>query len=262
MAAHPHHVLFKAALATCLLLTQAQAYAAEEAIATDRPDVVESSAVVGKGRFQIETSFASERNEADGLKTTTRSTPTLLRYGLSDTTELRLETDGFIREQGGEHGFADIALGLKWHTHDGDEATGKPGIAWLLHTDLNTGASAFRGHGFRPSLRMVAEWELPHEFSLGVMPGVLVDTNEDNHRYTAAILAVTVGKSWTDNFRTFVEVAGHQLTSARNGGSVITYDAGIAYLISPTMQVDTAVYVGANQYTPDFQWTVGFSIKF
>ena len=228
---------------------------------TDRPDVVESSNVVGKGRFQIETSFASERDKVAGVKTTTRTTPTLLRYGLTDNTELRLETDGFIRD-GRDHGFADTAIGLKWHTHDGDEATGRPSVGWLFHADLDSGSQPFRGHGIRPSVRMVAEWELPNDWSVGVMPGVLRDTNDGGKHFIAGSLAVVLGKAWTHEFRTFVEVAGHQLTSAKNGGSVITYDVGMAYLITPTMQVDTAISLGANDRTPDRQWTVGLSIKF
>jgi hypothetical protein len=242
----------------CPLATRAE----EATMATDRPDIVESSAVVGKGRFQLETSVAAETNKADdGSKTTTRMTPTLLRYGLTDNTELRLETDGFMRD-GTDHGFSDVSLGLKWHTHDGDEASGKPAIAWLFHADLDSGSQPFRGHGVRPSVRMVAEWELPHDLSLGVMPGVLRDTNEDGQHFVAGIFAVTFGKGWTDNFRTFIEVAGQQLTSKKNGGSVVTYDTGMAYMLSPTMQIDAAVSIGANHNTPDRLWTVGFSVKF
>jgi len=259
MVARIPTTIISAALAAALL--PLAAHAEEEPMATDRPDVVESSNVVGKGRFQIETSFASESNKVAGVKTTTRMTPTLLRYGITENTELRLETDGFLRE-GGERGFADVSLGLKWHTHDGDNATGKPSVGWLFHADLDSGSSAFRGHGVRPSVRMVAEWELPQDWSLGVMPGVLRDTNDAGEHYVAGSLAVVLGKSWTDKFRTFVEVAGHQLTSAKNGGSVVTYDLGMAYLITPTMQVDTAVSFGANDHSPDQQWTVGFSIKF
>jgi hypothetical protein len=248
-------------LAACLLLPLAT-HAEEAAMATDRPDIVESSAVVGKGRFQLETSFAAESDKADdGTRTTTRMTPTLLRYGITDTTELRLETDGFLRD-GTHHGFSDVSLGLKWHTHDGDDASGRPAIAWLFHADLDSGSQPFRGHGVRPSVRMVAEWELPHDLTLGVMPGLLRDTNEDGRHFTAGIFAVTFGQGWTDNFRTFVEVAGQQLTSKKNGGSVVTYDAGMAYLLSPTMQIDTAVSIGANHHTPDRLWTVGFSVKF
>lgn len=249
-----------ALLVTGLLLPLAT-HAEEAPMATDRPDIVESSAVVGKGRFQVETSFAAETDKAAGVKTTTRMTPTLLRYGITDNTELRLETDGFLHN-GQDHGFSDVSLGLKWHTHDGEDATGKPAIAWLFHADLDSGSQPFRGHGVRPSVRMVAEWELPNDFSLGIMPGLLRDTNDAGKHFTAGIFAVTLGKGWTDNFRTFIEVAGQQLTSNKNGGSVVTYDAGMAYLLSPTMQIDTAISIGVNDHTPDRLWTVGFSIKF
>lgn len=259
MAGFPRSLTSAALAATLLLPLSTQAE--EAAMATDRPDVVESSAVVGLGRFQVETSFASETNQVGGIKTTTRSTPTLLRYGITNNAELRLETDGFLRD-GQDHGFADVSLGLKWHTHDGDEATGRPGIAWLFHADLDTGSRPFRGQGVRPSVRMVAEWELPHDISLGVMPGLLRDQNGEGKHFVAGIFAVTVGKSWTDEFRTFVEVAGQQLTSVKNGGSIITCDAGAAYMLSPTMQLDAAVSIGANQTTPDRLWTVGFSVKF
>ena len=61
-------------LALCLVHT----VRAEEPISTDRPDFVESSDVVGKGRFQLETGFSSERNKADGVKERLTTTPTLL----------------------------------------------------------------------------------------------------------------------------------------------------------------------------------------
>lgn len=255
-----------AALSTLLCLS---AQADEDSIATDRPDFVESSSVVGKGRFQIETGFARESDSQGSVKTRASTTPTLLRWGLNDTWELRLETDGYARVRIDDRlantherisGMNDISLGAKWHMRDGDAGT--PAIAWLLHADIETGSRALRGDGVRPSLRMVAEWELPHDFSLGVMPGVLMDKNETGRRYTAAIAAITVGKGWTDRLRTFVELAGQQLTSERNGGSQITYDAGATYLVTRDVQVDVSMAWGANRHTPDFQWGLGLSVRY
>lgn len=146
-----------------------QVVRADDGIDTDRPDTVESSEVVGKGRFQIETSIASERNHADGAKTRTYTTPTLLRYGVADNWELRLETDGATWAQATddatlarhtERGFSDVSLGVKWHMQDGDEAGGRPSLGWLLHADVPSGTRAFHGSGVRPSLRFVAEWDL------------------------------------------------------------------------------------------------------
>lgn len=246
------------------------AYAEEEALATDRPDFVESSDVVGKGRFQIETSLAFEHGTVDGTRYWLRSTPTLLRIGLSDRLEARLETEGalYLRstDENGlttrTRGHADLSIGLKWHVQDGDEASGRPGIGWLLHVDTDSGSREFRGEGLRPSLRVVAEWELPHGFSLGVMPGLFVEHNEEGRSYVGGIAAAVLGKSLTDKLRGFVELSGQQLTSSHNGGNVITGDVGLAYLLSNSVQVDTAASWGLSKAAADFGWTVGLSLRF
>lgn len=265
----------KNTFASAALLSALAAFAgraaADEPISTDRPDFVESSATVGKGRLQIETSLAFERNDAEGVKTRTRSTPTLVRWGAGEDWELRLETDGFMRETSRDRntglgdkasGFSDTAVGIKWHTMDGDEKTGRPSMAWLFHADLNTGTREFRGSGLRPSVRAVAEWELPDEWSVGVMPGVVFDKRDDGKRFTAGILAVTVGKGWTDRLRTFVELSGQSLAAKKNGGSFVTFDTGVVYLLTNDTQVDFAISRGLNKDTPDFSWTVGLSMRF
>jgi len=253
-------------LAACALT----AHAEEEPLATDRPDFVESSDVVGAGRVQIETSVAFERSKAHGRRQKPPPPPTLLRIGIGETLEARIETDGalYLRstDENGmttrDRGRADVSLGLKWHMQDGDEDTGKPGIGWLLHVDTDSGSREFRGKGWRPSLRMVAEWELPGGHSLGVMPGVFTEHDEAGRRYMGGIAAVVVGKSFTDRLRGFVEVSGQQLTNRRHGGNVVTGDIGVAYLLTNSVQVDTAASWGMSRAAPDFGWTVGLSVRF
>jgi hypothetical protein len=236
---------------------------ADEGIETDRPDFVESSAVVGAGHWQVETGLTSDRSASAGVTTRSVTTPTLLRYGIGETTELRLETDGYTRERTGsttEHGFSDVSLGIKWHVLDGEGTT--PGVAWLLHVDTATGSKAFRGAGLRPSLRAAIEWDLPEDFSLGVMPGVYVDRNDAGKRFAGGILAATFGKAWSPRWHSFVEVAGQQLTSRRNGGNVVTLDAGLAFAPTPTLQFDIEIAHGLTSAAPDFESGLGVSIKF
>ena len=78
----------------------------------------------------------------------------------------------------------------------------------------------------------------------------------------AGILAVTVGRSWTDCFRTFVELAGRQLASSRHGGAVVSFDVGTAYLLSSSVQVDAVVSRGITHISPDWEFGAGLSIKF
>jgi opacity protein-like surface antigen len=264
-------VLFAATTLVACVPAAHAADADDGVMTTDRPDFSESSEVVGKGRFQIETGWQSERRRDGGLKYTTDTTPTLLRLGISDAWELRVETDGYtglrVHDDGtGEttrtHGFADTALGVKWHMQDGDDDDYKPSVAWLLHADFDSGSSAFRGNGVRPSLRMVAEWELPHGYSLGVMPGVFVDKTDSGHRFVAGLLAVAFEKDWSQALHTFVEFAAQQVTSAANGGSVLTLDVGVSYLVTKNFQLDASVYRGLNDNSPDWVFATGVSIKF
>lgn len=232
---------------------------AAEPIATDRPDFVESSQTVGRHRVQIETSLAWETDH----DAHTFATPTLLRAGVSDAWELRLESDGWMRASAaGEHlhGLADVSVGAKYHLAGAREHG--PSLAWLVHADLPSGARAFRGHGVRPSVRLVAEWDLPQDYSLGVMPGLVRDSADDGHRYTAGILGVVVGKGWTAKFRTFAEVALPQIARREDGGTVALLDLGGAWLLSDDVQLDAAYSAGLTSRSPDHGVTVGVSARF
>lgn len=252
------------------MLGAANVYAEDE-IQTDRPDFVESSNTVGKGRFQIETSVAHEWNKNSSERSRTFSTPTLLRLGLADDWEFRFETDGRLSQRvedlsthqtERDTGYADYALGLKWHQSDGDEKAMLPSTAWLLHFDMPAGSKAFLSHKVRPSLRYVAEWEFANDYSLGVMPGIIYEVNDDQNRYWAGIFGLVVGKSFSDKLRGFVEFGGQSITSKNNGGSQLTFDTGLAYLLTDLTQLDIVYNRALNRYTPDDNLGLGLSIKF
>lgn len=238
---------------------------ADDSIVTDRPDFVESSNVVGKGRLQVETSVLLERVRSGADRARGVATPTLLRYGVGESFELRAETDGYIRQHSTEaglrsieHGYADTALGVKWHAMDA--AGSRPSIGVLLHADLDSGSRAFRGRGVRPSLRVAGEWELPNGYSLGVMPGLGIERGEEG-RYRYGILGVVVGKSINERLRGFVEVALPQIARRVHGGTQASLDVGGAYLLSDTVQLDAMLARGLNSRTPDLAVTVGISFK-
>ena len=255
-------------LALVLGACQASAYAASEGIVTDRPDFVESSNVVGLGSFQVETSLAVDRSRSATLRERVVNTPTLLRYGISDTFELRVETDGRVwaqsrvpatGERGSASGYADASLGLKWHA--ADAAGSNPSLGVLLHADTPSGSRTLRGEKVRPSLRVVAEWELPGDMSLGVMPGVGSDTNAAGQRYAHGIFGAVLGKQLTDKLRGFVEIAAPHVARSADGGTEASFDVGGAYLITDTLQVDAMLACGLNSRTPELSLTIGVSFK-
>lgn len=241
----------------------------KDSIVTDRPDFVESSDVVGNGRFQLETGLSMERNNANVFTDRTLTTPTLFRYGIGDAWELRLETDGrtsFRSEDQSTgisttiNGYSELSFGVKYHLSD--ESAGMPSTGLLLHLDTPTGSHAFRGNGIRPSLRGVAEWDLPNDMSLGVMPGIIYNKNDNDKRFVGGILGIVLGKSWNEHLRSFVELAVPQISHQDNGGTISTFDIGGAYLLDQHMQIDAIVSKGLNKNTADLAFGIGFSIKF
>jgi len=247
--------------ATCLAawITLNTARAAAP-IDTDGPDFVESSEVVGKGRFQFEADFVAERDRRNSMQLTTLSTPTLLRFGVTDTVELRVETEGRIRVTNDNAasgagstvtGTGDTALGVKWHAQDRDKLTNTPAVAWILNFKVPTGSKEFEGSDITPSLRSVITWELPHDLALGFMPGVKYGAAPDGHRFASGIVGLVLNKQWTETFRTFVENSTSQIARSQDGGVMMSWDVGAAYLVANDWQIGFRAGVAANKNTPN-----------
>ena len=221
-------------------------------IVTDRPDFVESSATVGAGTVQIEGSVAYARDGDMAAWTT----PTLVRIGAGDRFELRAESDLLVHERtdgASASGIADLSVGVKAAVADG--------FGLLGHLDLPTGSEEWRGEGVRPSLRAVVERKLPHDFGLGVMPGVFVDEDAEG-RYAAGLLGIVIGKGWSDRLRSFVELGLEQIAADEDGGTVGSWNVGGALLLSENAQLDAALSFGATSSSTPFALTVGYSHRF
>jgi hypothetical protein len=240
------------------------AHHADAQLATDRPDFVESAATVGPGALQVETSVAYEHSGSDALRWASWSVPTLIRIGWGRTFELRFESDVLVQDRSssgpeGRSGVADPSVGVKWHLLDAGGS--KPAGALLLHLDLPVGGEEVRSEAIRPSVRAVAEWELPRGLALGVMPGFARGTNR-GATYPSGILGVVVGKSLTSTFRVFGELAWEQIAAREHGGHVGTWNAGAALLLSDWIQVDAAISRAASDGAPDTAFTLGVSRLF
>ena len=126
-------------------------------------------------------------------------------YGLNDTLELRLETDGALcgnpcptPAAGQARGTADASLGLKWHAMVTKTPASRPSRCsrtWTL--DSRRGRIPRAGQG--ASLRLVAEWELPGDASLwrDARAWLARSATPRPSRYWSGILAATTaGPSW------------------------------------------------------------------
>ncbi len=155
-------------------------------------------------------------------------------------------------------GWSNLTLGVKHHV--GGASDGGPSSAWFAEVELPTGASPYRGQGARPSARWVTEWDLPDDFSLGLMPGVKYDTS-DAGRFVSGSFGATLGKDFGEATQVFVELASPQITTPRYGGTQLSFDSGVQYKIGKNFQLDAAVFLGLNDHTPDATFTVGASSR-
>ena len=152
----------------------------------------------------------------------------------------------------------DLSLGARWRVLHGDASTNVPSAAWM--PDLQT-ADAHTA-ALRPKMSLSGEWALPNDFSLGLMPGMAVDYSMVGRRQATGTFAVTLGKSWSPQWRTFVDMARDRVAAVQIAGVSTSVDAGITFVATPSTQIDFAVTRGLSDTAPPFQAGVGLSSSF
>jgi len=152
----------------------------------------------------------------------------------------------------------DLPLGARWRVVHGDANSHVPSAAWM--PDLQ--AADAHDAALRPTTSLSGEWALPNDFSLGVMPGMVVDYPVAGRRQSTGTLAVTLGKSWTPQWRTFVDMARDRMGTLQMAGASTSVDAGISFVATPGTQIDFAVTRGLSDTAPPFQAGVGVSSSF
>jgi len=90
-------------------------------------------------------------------------------------------------------------------------------------------------------------WDLPHDLTLGLMPGIKYDAGEDSHRFASGILGAVLNKRLTENSRAFFEASATQLARGRDGGVLADWDIGAAYLLSRETQIGFRAGIAATR---------------
>jgi Putative MetA-pathway of phenol degradation len=138
---------------------------AKEEIATDRPDVTNSSLVVPAGSLQNENGV--NFSARDGGRTVD-GTNSRWRLGIAPCLELLVDLPTyFANVRGpGNSGFSDVAPAIKWQV---SPIPGKVDLSLVFGMALPTGAIAIAGRGAQPYLQMPWSWELHDGWGLSGM---------------------------------------------------------------------------------------------
>jgi Putative MetA-pathway of phenol degradation len=148
---------------------------------------------------------------------------TLVRFGISDRTELRFVAPNYFEAltgQNSDSGFGDFALGIKQQL---GPLPGDVDLAVIVASSLPTGATRISSHGYDPGE-----------------------------------LTFHMEKQITKPWDVFAEYGGD---FAQTGGSKEVAHFGTAYKITPKNQVDFHFGFGMSQVTPGRFFAVGYSFR-
>ena len=221
-------------------------------IATDRPDVTESSIVVPKGSLQFEN--GSTWTTDHGNQSVDFS-ETLVRFGISTRTEMRLVIPNYLKDvTGTPSGFDDIAVGVKQQL---GPLWGHFDLAVIVALSLPSGADRISSHGFDPFIKFPWSKDLAKGWSLGGMQSFFWNTKA-GRRELVWEPTVMAEKEISGPWSVFVEYAGD---FARQSASKQIAHFGTAYRITPKQQIDFHFGFGVSPSAPAHFLAVGYSIR-
>lgn len=256
-----------------LLLIPAGAFAAPSPpsppspIATDRPGFLFSSLTVGRGVLQTEWGIpAVTLNSAGGVDTRVISLFGLLRYGVTDTFELRLDSPVYNQARATangrtatDHGCGDLEIGAKWHLFDNHGA--QPSFALIPSAIVPVGQKGFSAERPIYQLNAMAEWTLADGWGAGALAGYL-NGPANGGRYGQETFAASLGRSLPSPKWSAYGEAVYVATDLAGTSDSSFLGAGIKYLVSNDVQLDLSFDRGLTADSPDWLLGLGIAARF
>src|SRR5579863_9479894 len=217
---------------------------ATEEIATDRPDVTNSSIVVPVGSLQnengVNTSAQNGRQGVDG-------TNSRWRLGVAPCLELLVDLPNyFVNAHGGTvSGFSDVSPAVKWQI---SPVPGKIDLSIVSGVALPTGTAAIAGRGAQPYVQMPWSSELHDGWGISGMFTEFFRPDDPSARSITETTFV-VEKKLTERFSAFTEYVGDY---PQGGSPTQTWNSGGMYHLTKTQQLDFHFAIGLNHNGPTY----------
>ena len=227
---------------------------AKDDIATDRPDVTNSSLVVPVGSFQSENGV--NVSARDGGRTID-GTNTRWRLGVAPCLEVLVDLPAYVANvrAPGNSGFIDVAPAIKWQI---SPVPGKVDLAAVVGVALPTGAAEIAGLGAQPYVQFPWSWELHDGWGVsGMFTEFFRPSDPASKRVTETTFAVE--KKLTHTFSLFTEYVGDYPDGAVPSQ---LWNSGGLYRPSRNQQVDFHIAFGLNHNSPSYIVGVGYSFRF
>jgi hypothetical protein len=243
--------------------------AAVAPICTDRPTKSNFACTVPKGAVQI---------EADALNWLTTSaggarvdqllvTNPTLKLGLTDSSDLQLNWAPFVRTRARgadgsvsvREGVGDLSLRFKQRLTSADRALQ---VALLPFVKLPTAPTGIGNGKVEGGLAVPINVSVPGGWTITLGPqlDVLADFDGSGHHLGLTGL-VNIGKQF-GAITLYTEIWTSQNFDPSGTFDQWSNDWAIAWLVTPTLQLDAGAHLGLNRNTPDVVSYVGLSVRF
>jgi hypothetical protein len=246
--------------ATCLAHPGVAHAQQEDPMVTDRPDFTESARTVAPGRFQFELGYTFTKA---GDEEQHNFGELLARVGILPWLEGRLGLNSFVllRDPAEDReGLEDLTVGFKALLR-GASAGGSravPRLALLLGANLPTGSDDVGSSEVVPGAKLVAAWDLSDRVVIATNLGWAYGFADDQ-RFHQGIASLVAGYSISEPLTGYIEWYGF-FPENRGGGSNHYLNGGLAWLLTPNLQLDWRV--GAGLQDPDPNWFTGLGFSF
>ena len=223
-------------------------------IATDRPDVTNSSLVVPTGSLQAENGVNWVAHRGVG---TLDGSNTRLRLGIARCSEFLVDLPSFTSRLYGRGpiGFSDLAPAIK---HQIEGLPIGTSLSAVIGVGLPTGATRIAGRGYSPYLQFPWSREIGEAWSINGMVTAFWFP-EERPATTTVETTLAVEREIGPRADLFVEYVGDYRT---HGDATQMLNFGGAYRLTPTEQIDFHIGFGLNEISPKYFLGLGYSYRF
>lgn len=222
-------------------------------IATDRPDVTNSSLVVPNGSVQVENGLnTSGQSAAKGFD----GSNSRLRLGLAPCLEVLVDVPSYVGRLAGpvDTGFTNVTPAVKWQIGGLPEPAN---LSVVSGVGLPTGTPAISGLGLQPYLQMPWSYELGGGWGISGMFTSFFRPSDLASRQTSEATFV-IERKVGEKLALFAEYVGDYPS---RGASTALFNVGGGYLLNRTEQIDFHLAFGLNRNSPAYIVGIGYSYR-
>jgi hypothetical protein len=221
----------------------------------DRPDQTECPFITPVNYVQLENGFTLERINTESR---TYSFPgSLMKFGLNETTELRVVAEFAVVDSAGDgtSGFMPLVLGFK--TAMFEEKGLFPLTSFIFHLGARTLASReFRLSTMAPAFRFTMQHGISDKVSLSYNLGAEWDGESAKPLYIYTLVAgFALDNRWGIYAESYGFVPG-------KGDADHRVDSGFTYLVNNDFILDFSAGMGLSEQSPEYYLSLGFSFRF